>query len=74
MKLNDVPIGETVIIKEINTDNDDYIRLFDIGITPNSEITPVFQSAFKDPRAYLVKESIVAIRDDDARKINVFIR
>ena len=46
-------------------------RLLDIGIIPGIEIEKILISPFKGISAYLVMDSLIAIRDDDAKLIEV---
>ncbi len=69
--LSDLPIGMTAKILNINCDKNIQRRLFDLGIIEDSNITPVFRSPFKDPTAYLIRGTIIALRSDDTNKITV---
>jgi len=46
-------------------------RLLDIGIIPGIEIEKILISPFKGISAYLVMDSLIAIRDNDAKLIEV---
>lgn len=46
-------------------------RLLDIGIIPGINIEKILVSPFKGISAYLVMDSIIAIRDNDAKDIEV---
>lgn len=46
-------------------------RLQDIGIIEGADINCVLISPLKDPKAYLVRGAVVAIRADDALNITV---
>ncbi len=46
-------------------------RLWDIGFCDGSVIECVGESLFSDPRAYLVKGTLIAVRNSDANKIFV---
>lgn len=69
--LDTVPIGETVTVVSVNTPLSLKQRLFDIGLVPGSEIKVVHQSPAGNPRAYLVKGAVIALRNCDARNIAV---
>ena len=69
--LNDLPLGITAKIIDINCNQVIKRRLFDLGIIENSNITPVFRSPFKDPTAYLIRGTIIALRSHDTSKITV---
>ncbi len=44
-------------------------RLLDFGIVPGSSISIHMNSPLNDPTAYLVKETIVALRKNQANKV-----
>lgn len=44
-------------------------RLCDLGFTENSRVTCLFPSAFGDPRAYRIRDTVVALRGCDARTV-----
>lgn len=48
-------------------------RFEDLGIINNSLIRCEFKSPFNDPKAYFIKGTTIAIRNEDARKIKVII-
>ena len=70
-KLSEVSIGNKCIVKKIYNDINIKRRFYDLGLIPNVEIEVVFKSPLGDPTAYLIKGSIIAIRDDDAKKVEV---
>ncbi|MBQ9298071.1 MAG: ferrous iron transport protein A [Clostridia bacterium] len=67
--LYDVKIGLTAIIKEIACDNNIKQRILDLGIVKGTKIKPKFKSPSGNPIAYEVRGAIIAIRNDDAKKI-----
>lgn len=69
--LNEIKLNNTVIIDSINCTGKLHRRFLDLGIIPGTKITPVFSSIFNDPIAYEVRGSIIAIRNEDSRKINI---
>lgn len=69
--LNDIKLNDTVIIDSLNCTGKLHRRFLDLGIIPGTKITPVFSSIFNDPIAYEVRGSVIAIRNEDARNINI---
>ena len=67
-KLNLNCIG---IVDNINCNTNIKTRLLDLGIISGTQITPVFKSMLNDPIAYNVRGTIIAIRNDDAKKITI---
>lgn len=46
-------------------------RFLDLGIIPGTKITNLYESPFKDPKAYLIRGAIIALRKEDADYIQV---
>ena len=44
-------------------------KLLDLGFTPGAQVTCLFSAPSGDPRAYLVRDTVVALRRSDARHI-----
>ena len=49
-------------------------RLLDLGIIKGNEITPLFASPARNPIAYQVKESVIALRNDITDQILVYTK
>lgn len=71
MTLYDLKIGETALVIDINTEICLKQRLRDIGLIKNSRIKLLHISPSGNPRAYLIKGSVIALRNCDAQKIIV---
>ncbi len=69
--LNDIKLNDTVIIDSLNCTGKLHRRFLDLGIIPGTKITPIFSSIFNDPIAYEVRGSVIAIRNEDSKKINI---
>lgn len=69
--LNNVPIGKSAFVSELYSNKDVKRRLRDLGLIKNTLIKPLYKSPLNDPTAYLVRGSVIAIRNDDAKKIIV---
>ncbi|PID60978.1 MAG: hypothetical protein CR986_03345 [Ignavibacteriae bacterium] len=48
-------------------------RLLDFGIVPGAEISVYMKNPLDDPAAYLVKDTIVALRNNQAQEIEIVI-
>lgn len=46
-------------------------RFLDLGLTPGTKISPELGNAFKEPRAYRVRGTLIALRNDQASQILV---
>lgn len=71
MNLNELPLNEKANIEKINCVGNIKRRLLDLGLVKGTVIKPVLVSPSKDPRAFEVRGSILAIRKEDARQIEV---
>lgn len=71
--LNDLKINQKGKIEEIKNKETIKRRLLDLGLVKGTQITPVLVSPSKDPRAFLVRGSIIAIREEDAQNILIII-
>lgn len=69
VSLYDAPLGKKVIVKKVLSNGSIKRRLLDIGLTPGT----VVESSFRNPGgnliAYVIRGALIAIRDDDAKKI-----
>lgn len=71
MTLNEINPGEKAIIYSINSNDDIKRRLQDIGLIENTLVECVGKSPAGDPKAYLIRGAVIAIRSDDSKKISV---
>ena len=69
--LDQVPLGKTVVIQEIHCRKSLMKRVYDMGMTEGSEITPVFSAPFGSPVAYAIKNTLIALRKKDSNDILV---
>lgn len=69
--LNELKVGEKAKIININNSSIKR-RLMDIGLIENSIVECALESPFKDPKAYLIKGALIAIRNKDA--INIMVQ
>ena len=69
--LDKVPIDTYVTLSELNSNKDIKRRLRDLGLIKNTLIKPIYKSPLNDPVAYLIRGSVIAIRNSDAKKIIV---
>jgi len=69
--LDKLKITETALIDKVNITNSFRRRLLDLGFIKGSKITALYKSPSKNPTAYLIKGAVIAIRDEDAKKIKI---
>lgn len=73
VNLSDLPLNESGFINNVNCDENIKRRLLDLGLVKGTSIVPVLVSPSKDPRAFEVRGSIIAIRREDADNIEVIV-
>ncbi|MBQ2947286.1 MAG: ferrous iron transport protein A [Bacilli bacterium] len=71
MYLNNIKNNEYYTVNKINLSEKTKRRLYDIGLVAGTKIKLLFTSPSKKIKAYLIRDSIIAIRDRDASKIEV---
>ena len=69
--LNQISTGEFAVVLSIDTELSLKQRLYDIGLVPGTKLKVVHQSPSGNPRAYLVRGAVIALRNCDAEKISV---
>ncbi len=70
--LNDLAVGKDCIIEKILTSGAMRRRFSDIGLIENTRVSCVGASPMGDPKAYLIRGAVIAIRSEDCAEI--FIR
>lgn len=71
--LNQLPLNKSGKINKIECGEGIKRRLLDMGLVKGTEITPILISPSGDPRAFLVRGTIIAIREEDAKNIKINI-
>lgn len=71
MMLSDLKINEAGIILSVNGDKILKRRFLDLGFLPGEKIECVLISSFKDPKAYKINNNVIAIRNSDAKFLEV---
>jgi len=71
MCLSDLGVNEMCVISKLNSVGIMRRRLMDIGFLPGSTVLCFLSSPSGNPKAYLVKGSVIALRNSDACDIEV---
>lgn len=71
--LNQLLLNKSGKINKIECDEGIKRRLLDMGLVKGTEIMPILISPSGDPRAFLVRGTIIAIREEDAKNIKINI-
>ncbi len=67
--LDKLPLNRQGKIVDLRCNGDIRRRMLDLGIIPGTSIIPVLKSPSGDPRAFEVRSTLLAIRDENAREI-----
>ena len=71
IKLSSLHPGESGVIDNLENKGMIRRRLIDLGFARGSEAACVGVAPFGDPKAYLIKGTVIALREEDSSKINV---
>ena len=69
--LADADIDKAYVIESVNNTGAALRRLLDLGIVPGTRVIPVFASPAKNPIAYLIRGTVIALRTEDSKFITV---
>ena len=72
MTLDELNLNDCVTIIGVNGKLAIKRRLLDLGFIPGEEVKCVLVSPFHDPKAYLIHSNVIALRNMDARNIEVY--
>ncbi|WP_455684424.1 FeoA family protein [Thomasclavelia sp.] len=70
--LNDLKMGEMGVITSLSAQGTIKRRLLDIGLVDDTEVQCILDSPSKDPKAFLIRGAVIALRNEDCQ--NVLIR
>ena len=70
--LNNLLVNEVGYIYDLNCSENVKKRLLDLGLVKDTCITPILKSPSNGIRAFDIRNSLIAIRDDDATKILIY--
>ncbi|MBK5242003.1 FeoA family protein [Clostridium sp.] len=71
LKLTEIALGKKVLVVELISKGLSRQRMLDLGIIPNTIIHVLRHSPFGDPTAYLIRDTCIALRNDEAKNIMV---
>ena len=72
--LSRLPLGKKAWVLSLSAGEPLRGRLLDLGFVPGSEIQPLFAAPTGDPRAYLVCDTVIALRQRDAATVAVEVK
>lgn len=71
MNLYDLKEGQSAFVKTINLKGAIRRRVLDLGLIEGTKVRCVLISASCDPIAYRIRGALIALRRDDAEKIEI---
>lgn len=67
--LSSLKCGSGAVVRALCTQGAMRRRLMDIGFVPGSPVRALFRSCSGDPVAYLVHDTVIALRREDSQTI-----
>lgn len=71
MYLNNADLSTTVKVVNIEAEGGLRRRFLDLGIIEGTKIHVMYRGPFGDPTAYLIRGALIALREEEGRKIKV---
>lgn len=71
MKLCELNLGDSAHVVSISNKSSISRRLLDIGLIPGTKVECVLISPAKNPKAYMIRGAVIAIRNEDAFDIDI---
>ena len=72
MPLCELKKGCSARVYKINTGGAMRRRLIDIGLIKDTKVECIGKSVAGDPRAYLIRGAVIALRNEDSKNILVY--
>ena len=69
--LSNLELNKKAKVVDINCSGDEKRRFLDLGIVKDTVLTPILKSPFGTPTAYEIRKTLIAIRKENADKIQV---
>lgn len=67
--LNALHTGESGVVEKLNSTGSMRRRLLDLGLVENTPVECLGKSPGGDPRAFLIRGAVIAIRSEDCKNI-----
>jgi len=74
MTLDDLAIGQTAEIVDVQGEDGIAIRLMEMGLTDGEQITLVGIAPLGDPMEYLIRSYRLSLRKAEAKRVTVIAR
>ncbi len=69
--LSRLPLGKKARVLSLSAREPLKGRLMDLGFVTGSEVLPLYAAPMGDPRAYLICDTVIALRQRDAATVAV---
>ncbi|MBQ8172078.1 MAG: ferrous iron transport protein A [Oscillospiraceae bacterium] len=69
--LSDIDIGGRAVVERLRIHGSMRRRMLDLGLVPGTAVECVGKSPSGDPKAFLIRGAVIAIRSEDSREIIV---
>lgn len=69
--LNDIRPGECAVVKRVTGGGDIHRRLIELGLTPGARVECVGKSPGGDPKAFIIRGAVIAIRAADCKCVAI---
>jgi len=66
-----VRIGDTGRVRSLSVPEAIKKRFLDLGLTPGTPVTCLYEAPSGNPKAYLIRGTVIAIRNQDAALIRL---
>lgn len=67
--LNNLPVGKRAMVSSLTASGIERRRMVDLGLVNGASIEALHKSPTGDPTAYFIMGAVIALRDEDAKKI-----
>lgn len=69
--LDRIPLNQSGTILYIDKTSKIRRRLLDLGFTKGTEVAAVFSSPSGNPKAYYIRGTVIALRNEDAAEVKI---
>ena len=66
-----IPNGATASVRTLHAKGSIRRRLLDMGLTEGAKATCLYESPAGDPKAYLIRGAVVALRSAEAKQVEI---
>ena len=69
--LRDLPVGESGTVQYISEHLSIRTRLMELGLIEGTMVSCIGTSPLGDPRAYLIRGAVIALRSEESKSIKI---